>query len=277
MVPSASIVVSNELVRAAYTLSLNEKRLVMFAVSKLDSSRPNHRVTLESLEYLRFYKIPEKGSGRRDIKKSLDRLWNRVLILSDGLERRWIVTRGKYTGTNIIIEFHHDLTEHLFDLQKHFTKYTLERAADFKLFYTWRIFELVMQFRKTGVLKISVDEFKKILELPDYYNNDFSRVNNKVIRPALKEIKEKDGLEIGYTTTKKGRKITGLEFTFPPEQQKALPLNQPKKTPAAGKGKTSIDEQINQYVTANPMTTRGKSREEIIKLLQEERRRKKAA
>lgn len=45
---------------------------------------------------------------------------------------------------------------------------------------------------------------------------------------STKEIREKDGLEISYTVTKRGRKITGLEFTFPPEQQKTLPLKQPK-------------------------------------------------
>ena len=83
---------------------------------------------------------------------------------------------------------------------------------------------MVLQFKKTGKLIIKVDDFKKIMEVPEAYDRDFGLIRSKVINPSIKEIRVKDGLDISYAVTKTGRKVTGLEFTFPPEQQKTLPL-----------------------------------------------------
>ena len=83
---------------------------------------------------------------------------------------------------------------------------------------------------QTGVSKISVNDFVDQLELGENYRNDFYRLRVKVLEPALKEIRGKAELPVKMKTTKTGRKVTGLEFKFPVEQQKNLSLNKPKQT-----------------------------------------------
>jgi plasmid replication initiation protein len=235
------VVISNELVRASYTLSLNEKRLVMYAVSQIDNADMDGLIEIPAIKCGRFYKMAE-SSCRRSLKAAMDSLWERELVTPDGLGRRWIISRGKYEDGNIIIQFHPHLAPYLFNLKERFTKYFLERAADFKLFYTWRIFEMLMQFRSTGTVFKSVDDFRYELELTDYYSKDFGRIRNKVIQPAIDEIREKTGLDVQWETKKTGSKVTGLAFTFPPEQQKALPLQPARKKKSASKPPTEEEQ-----------------------------------
>lgn len=225
------VAISNELVRSAYTLSLNEKRLVMYAVSQLKTDSSNERLVFPAIDCGRFYNMNE-SSSRRYMKAALNSLWDREVVTHDGIGHRWIISRGKYDDGKLLFKFHPDLQPHLFDLKACFTQYFLERAADFKLFYTWRLFEMLMQWRTTGFMTISVDELVEKLELTDYYTKDFGRIRTKIIDPAIAEMKKKADLDVKWKgTASKGRKIDRLEFKFPTEQQTALPLKKPASKP----------------------------------------------
>lgn len=213
--------ISNSLTRAAYTLSLPEKRLLMLAVTKLHHlSEESQIIEITPAEYADFYSLHEKGVYRT-LKNAADNLWTRTLVTSDNTKYRWIIT-SKYESGVIGIEFHPQLRPHLLKLKNQFTQYFLHRAANFKLMYTWRLFELIMQFKKTGYLKIDLDEFKETLDIPSAYDKDFGKIREKVIHPAVAEIREKDGLSITWKPIKTGRKVTSLEFRFPVEQQHEL-------------------------------------------------------
>ena len=226
------IVVSNGLIRAVQRLTLTEKRLLMLAVTRIDEGLGIEQpIRITADEFSKFYSLKKQGVYQ-SLQRAESKLWDRELIMNDmnpPMVLRWVISRAYVAGEGeVLLRFHPDLDGHVINLKSHFTQYLLSRAADFKHMYSWRLFELVIQFRKTGMLRISVDEFKKIMEIPTAYDRDFGIVRRKIINLAIKEIKDKDGLEIKYTVTKTGRKVTGLEFTFPPEQQKTLPLQQKK-------------------------------------------------
>ncbi|MGB0847586.1 MAG: replication initiation protein [Thiolinea sp.] len=217
------VTMSNMLTRAAYTLSLSEKRLLMLAVTHLDKMSDESQIlTITSGEYAAFYALHQKGAYRT-LKNATENLWSRTLVADDNTKYRWIIT-SKYEDGVIEIEFHPRLRPHLIQLQNQFTQYFLHRAADFKLMYTWRLFELIMQFKSTGYLKVELNEFKKILDIPEAYDKDFGKIREKVIAPAITEIKEKDGLKVTWKPIKTGRKVTALEFKFPVEHQNPLVL-----------------------------------------------------
>lgn len=218
------VTISHELTRAAYSMSLNEKRILLKAAAELDSyGQPDQLIEINAGVCAEFYSMNPK-SAYRHLATAIERLWDRTLVLKDGTRMRWVIT-SKYEEGRILIKFHPDLNPHLLDLKEKFTRYLLSRAASFKLLYSWRIFELIMQYKATGYLKIELDEFKTALEIPKSYDKDFGLIRSKVINPAVKEIKEKDGLKITWNPIKTGRKVTALEFKFPVEAQKELPLN----------------------------------------------------
>ena len=256
-----TVTISHELTRAAYSLTLNEKRVLLKGASVLDSyGSADQMIELSAGECADFYGMDKKNAYGQ-LAKAVEKLWDRTLVLKDGTRLRWVIS-CKYEEGSILLKFHPDLNPHLLDLQSRFTRYLLTRAASFKLMYTWRLFELLMQFKKTGMLSISLDEFKESLEIPEYYSNDFSRIRVKVIEPAIKEIRQKDGLKVTWKPLKKGRSVVALEFKFPLEPQHELFTSDPNTSkkkidsePEPEKRPTVKPTQVDDLI--NELTLRG--------------------
>lgn len=224
--------ISNELVRAIQRLTLNEKRLLMLGLTKLETRSGIHQtISIKASEFASTYGVVPTNAYKT-LSDSKSKLWDRETIIN-GHTVRWLITHKHIEQAgSLLLRFHPDLEPHVLDLKTRFTQYLLSRAAEFSHVYSWRLFELLMQFKKTGLLKIPVEEFKRILETPDAYERDFGLIRSKVINVALKEIKEKAGLPVKLNIEKEGRKVVMLNFTFPTEQQTALPIaEKPIKTP----------------------------------------------
>lgn len=231
---------SNELVRSAHGLTLGEKRLLMLAIAKIDSEKPatpqNMVTRIDVSEFVHEFKITPQ-TAYTEVRHAAEQLMNRYIRFfypdKDGKEietRMQWVGRASYKKSEGWVElaFWHELSPMLFELQERFTSYKLDRVGGLRSVYSWRLFELLMQFKSTGKLRISVDEFTKIMEAPKSIKTNFANLRIKIIEPAVKEIREKDGLQVKWEPIKAGRKVQTLLFTFPQEQQVALPLKQPK-------------------------------------------------
>ena len=123
-----------------------------------------------------------------------------------------------------------------------FTSYRLSRVSALRSLYSWRLFDLLMQFRKTGWLKIPIADFYHAVEAPETFKANFSNLRRWCIEPAVKEIREKDGLDLTWEAIKAGRKVVMLEFKFPKEKEKQEEATEsavepPKATPAKPRGR----------------------------------------
>lgn len=233
------VVIGNELVRAAHGLSLMEKRVLMLAITKLDSTAPAlpanlvSRITVKEL--ITQYDIDEKIAYSQ-AKAAIESLMSRYIrVKNNGIESRmqW-AGQSNYKSNEgwLEIEFWHRLAPMLFELKNHFTAYKLSRVSGMKSVYSWRLFELLMQFKRTGLLNIPIDDFYHAMDAPESLRANFSNLRNRVIEPAVKEIREKDGLLVEWEAIKAGRKVKALKFTFPTEQPLKLDT-EPKSEPRA--------------------------------------------
>ena len=218
------VVLSNTLVRSVQKLSLQEKRLMMLAISKINGGTDiNQLITVTAAEYSEMYGV-SRSNVYKTLKIAEDKLWDREFTMG-GHRFRWVITCSYNSGEgSISVRFHPDLDDLILGLKSRFTKYFLKRASDFKNIYTWRLFEMLMQFKSTGLLKIDLDDFKAYMEVPVAYNRDFGLIRRKIIDLAVNEIRDKGGLNVRYKTIKTGRKVSQLVFTFPVEIQTNLPL-----------------------------------------------------
>jgi len=218
LVTARKVKVSNDLVRCAQKLRLSEKRLLMLVVTKVTSDNIDSEIPVTAIEYAEFYNVDRK-SCYQTMVAAHKKLWSRDFVM-DGKLRRWVITCEYQHGEGCVsIRIHPDMKEHVVDLKECYTQYYLRRAGEFKLIYSWRLFEQLMRCRTTGKFRISLADFKVIHEVPASYSRDFSQVRHKVINPAMKEIRA-SGLPVKLTTFKKGRAVDMLEFTFPQEQQR---------------------------------------------------------
>jgi len=218
-----SVVISNAIVRAAQGLTLAEKRIAFCAIAKIEKALDPIKITAQ--EYSKTFGLPLNQSYEQ-LKGASENFWNRYLSLeiqNDGKKEhykiRWISSFAYQNGDGyVIINFAPEVLPYVFDLKENFTKYKLQQSWALRSMHSWRLLELIEQMNtnkdNSGWLRISVDKFHHAMESPPSYRRSFAVLRTKVIEPAIKELSEKDGWDIKWTFTKKGRKVDMLDFSF---------------------------------------------------------------
>ncbi|MCM2973787.1 replication initiation protein [Larsenimonas suaedae] len=227
---------SNALARSAHDLSLHEKRLVALCISKMDSRKtwtPERlviRITVP--EYRETFDIDHDKHVYRDLKEAAERLETRRIRFAEAGKKgerlhsiAW-VGRATYAQGEGWVElaFWHELAPHLFKLRQQFTTYHLKQASALRSVYSWRLLELLMQFRDKQALLITLEDLHHALDVPDSLRKSFKDLRRRVLEPATKELKDKENLTVEFTPRKTGRRITSLKFDFGYEQQTVLDL-----------------------------------------------------
>lgn len=228
---------SNALNNAAQGLSLAEKRVMMFAVSKLDSLKsdggtPNGAIRLSAREYAGQFNVDAR-TAYEQLKDASDGIFNRYIRFFEPDERggkdvkiRWVSRAEYHEGEGwIALRFTQEVKPHLTILNGQFTKYKLAQASALRSIYSWRLLEMLSQYASTGWRQISLDEFHHAMETPETYRQNFKDCRQRVIEPAVKELQAKDGWSIEWKPIKNGRKVAELRFKFQRSPQERLPLD----------------------------------------------------
>jgi len=233
---------SNALARSAQGLRLSEKRTVSLALAKTDSmpikdltlstmGDAGFTVRLTAAEYAESYDV-DSDTAYDQLKAAGDYLMDRKVrtfkIKGKGyteIKTNWCSEAQYQAGEGWIqISFTPQISKHLLGLRTAFTSYKLNQASALRSIYSWRLFECLQSWKKTGVWSPTIEEFHQAMEAPQTCCNNFGQLRLKVIEPALKELREKDNMDIDYELEKAGRKVVGLIFRFQKNAQGALDL-----------------------------------------------------
>lgn len=101
-------------------------------------------------------------------------------------------------------------------LTKNFTYFELTAFNQLKTKYSQRLFSIFKQYRSTGKVYISAEDFVRILDVPASY--DSRKISQKILNPSITEL----SAYFKRLTVKKiseQRRITGYEFHFYPEKK----------------------------------------------------------
>ncbi|BAN36833.1 plasmid replication protein (plasmid) [Sulfuricella denitrificans skB26] len=212
---------SNALVRASYKLNLQEQRLVLAAISKLDSRRPfstpkhsQTSVRISAVEFGATFGI-DKRKAYEELKEATNELFERRITEVNGKQTtkmRWVSKVQYHDGEGWAeLTFSMDVLPLLTLLREKFTTYSLQRVAGLRSTYSIRIFEMLAQFSSTGLLRIDLADLIRQLDLPYVRYADVAR---RVIKPAVEELQVKSNLEIEWRSIKEGRAVKSIEFRF---------------------------------------------------------------
>lgn len=217
---------SNFLVEASYHLTLQEQRLILVCLAKLDSRGdvPKETIILAS-DYAQLMKIDIKNA-HRELYKAAEKLYNRSIVVSDPKkteEFRWIQKKAIYHQGEgrVTLTWSDDVLIYISQLKQRFTTYRLSDVADLGSTYAIRLYELLMQFNTTKERKISLIKFKSLFNLEDKYLL-FRDLNKRVIKPAVKEINQSSNLIVFYNVIKEGRSVVSLQFDFEEKKQRSF-------------------------------------------------------
>lgn len=222
---------SNTLVHASYKLGLQEQRLVLAAISKLDSRRPSitprgqqTTIRVSAIEFADTFGI-DRRKAYDELRDATNGLFERRITEIAGkktTKTRWVDKVVYHDGEGWAeLRFSMDILPLLTLLRSKFTTYTLQRVAGLRSNYAIRLFEMLAQFSSTGLLRIELADFIRELDLP--YDR-YADVARRVIQPAVQELRAKSNLDIEWTPLKQGRAVKTIEFRFKEAAQKQLPL-----------------------------------------------------
>lgn len=234
------VTMSNALTRAGHGLTLSEKRVVMMAVASLDSSKilkpgdePRSRIV--ATDYAKECGV-SIDTAYNQLQSTAKNLYGRSITFYKAahkrngeplpptkVQMRWVYKVEYHEGEGCVDLFWSPpILQHLTGLKQQFTSYQLKQTSALRSIYSWRLLELLMRFKKTGRADYTIEDFCMAIDAPEKHALNFAKIRTKIIEPAIKELREKDGWLIEWEAIKAGRKVKALRFTFQKNPQLSL-------------------------------------------------------
>ncbi len=228
------VTMSNALIRAAHNLSLSEKRVLSFAIASLDvfkrhGGAETGMVKLSAHRYAEEFGV-DLNTAYEQLQASAESIITKQISWWEEAKRgvkkkqiNWLGAAEYYKGEGTVsLWFTPQIAPHLLQLKGRFTTYQLAQASALRSVYSWRLLELLSQYASTGWHQIALEEFHHALGTSVTAQGNFKDCRMRVIEPAVKELREKDGWLIDWTPIKTGRKVTALRFEFKRDPQERL-------------------------------------------------------
>ena len=192
-----------------------------------------------------------KEKGEEEITFHFDKL-KKLVNYSDNtsatfikdLERRFIkfVLFTRYSvdvdEKTVEIAVNKEFAWVLNELNVTFTAFELKEFISLKSSYAKEFYRRMKQFKSTGKWNISLEDFKRIMDVPVNYR--MCDIDVWVLKPIQKELGDKFKLKVKKIYSKKSRgrpSVSGFEFTFSKEKYQPEEISKTKnrkeiKTPA---------------------------------------------
>jgi plasmid replication initiation protein len=212
----------NAITTARYSMSALEKNIMYMVMAQLGKNDPADR----------YYRIVAKDLMQRtnkeiryaEFKEATSRLREReITILKDNgnILQIGLISSAEYIQGAGVIEIGLDpkIRPYIFELKENFTSFELNMALSLNSKFSKRLYEMLAQFRSTGVLRISVLELKERLKLVDSKTGEeqyekWSAFEKYVIKVAQKELEKHTDITFDYKLKKTGKRFTDITFSI---------------------------------------------------------------
>ena len=173
--------------------------------------------TFDDLKELSDYKMTATKHFVKDIESVYDKLIQLNLKIGTDTEftkfvlfKEYSVSESKGTVTVGVNEkFKYILNE----ITQNFTKFELEEFTSLKSSYSKTAYRLIKQYRKTGYVIFTMEQFRELMCVPKSYQ--VCHITDNILKPIQNELsKYFKGLKINKIKAKKGKFISHIEFIF---------------------------------------------------------------
>lgn len=212
------------------TLQMNgftEKEIdIFFAICFKLKNQGTNEIVLTFEELKKLINYTHRGLDR--FCKTLDNTYKNLLGLNFRIEDDEKIVRfvlfTEYEinkkKKNLTIKANEKFNYLLNDFMANYTKFDLAELVSLKSTYAKGMYKLLKQYRNTGWYDISMDEFRNLLGIPEYYK--MGNIDQKILKPILEELLPSfENLKL--EKLKKGRSIDRLKFTWDIKAVEILP------------------------------------------------------
>lgn len=211
----------NKLIEAKYNISLQEKRLLVIAISKTQTTNGKiDKVTVscdEVIEHCGLSKDP--GSLYVELKKLASKIRSRTLIVrklenpGGFLCTGWVNEIEYYEKKGLIeIQFSNCIVNLITHIKDNFTIIPIAQTLGLSSIYAMRLFELLKQYEKIGERKISVSELRSYFSLSENKLKSYKDFKRDTILIAQREINSKTDIRFDFYEIKQSKKVVEIVF-----------------------------------------------------------------
>jgi len=244
-----TVVHSNELIEAGYSLSTDEMRLLNLALTKIDSRKSNPGlIDIYPSEFAKMYNLNERNVWR-NMKKAIQDIMSKPISLyklddqnkEKVVSMPWLVESEYYVnqddGSRLSIEFSPKITPYLFELKNRFTALDFEYVGSLNTQFSYRLYTWLMKYKflekyktKHGatVVELDIDWMKSRAGMNGSYER-WDKFRSQVIVPAVEQINAKTDISLLWDPIKKGGKaIKAISFVYALEKTVSTKPERPR-------------------------------------------------
>lgn len=228
------VVMDNLLARATTKWTLEETKLFLLAVSRIQEIDENYEVKLNKKEVMIFLEMdPRKGTGLRQmVKRIAEKSWIEFNgPRSDMWDAGFIITGGRSDIKNLYLEFGRKYLPLVKDLAVHFTKFELTDVLGFThksalnlYMYLTSWFDERYPFQ-TQILPKKDIQGVFCLKEGQYWRNygtdqarfDWAHFEKRVLKPAVDDINKSKSCDMyieSWEKAKDGKIVLGYTFRY---------------------------------------------------------------
>jgi plasmid replication initiation protein len=208
--------------------TLNDYQVFLMLITKLgkidengdylQSEKLEREHTLTALEFAHHFNLEVKHAYALLKKAGTKMMKSFITIERPASFKTWQIGITSFAEYNhkegsITIRFTEEIMPYLAQVKQKFVLYNLKEIANFGSLYTTRLYELIQEFKDTGVLLITVEKLRIVLAVSEKYKL-YADLKNLTFAHACNEINAKTDYNITFTEIKTGRKVTSVQFEF---------------------------------------------------------------
>ena len=208
----------NNLVQAKYSMTLQQKRVMIWLVSQIKPTDEDFKEHILSVkELIEVCQLSGESAYKqlKDITFSLIEKGIRIIDITNPKEDietqiSWL-SSAKYRYGRVTLTFSPELKPYLLLLKERFTTINMIDMMQFKSVHAIRIYELLQQYENIGVRILDIEEIKECCGVKDKLRK-YNHFEKYLLLIAQREINEKSDIHIEFERIKPFRKITGIKF-----------------------------------------------------------------
>lgn len=202
-----------------------------------DKGTKKHPIKISYLKKLAGYESKDDGRFIGYLDDLSDRLFNleyrenkddggfKKFVLFTYFETENLKTKDAVLWVGVSEDFEYILNNNNGKfplLASGYTTFELQQHNSLRSTYSKQCFKHLKRFKRTGWWKVSIGEFRRLLDIPENYR--MSEINKRVLKPIMDELPAYfKNLKI-ETEKERGskRQIAYLKFTFEPQLEKGI-------------------------------------------------------
>lgn len=213
----------NVLVNALYNLTTAQKRIILAAFYKVDTTASAYldwiELDLEQLHADCGKTTTDKKEFYKTMQKALSTLHTSFITFDDPANKEytnfsWIAAaKYSYSGKTMSFKLTPDMAKLLANQKEQFTQIEYLDVMKLHTGYAMRIYSMLMQWQNSAIpyTTIEADKLRKILQTQEKYPL-MSLFNQKVLQPALDDINANTKYNVAIDKEKEGKTIIQFKF-----------------------------------------------------------------